>query len=79
MRLQIISIIALISISLSVNAQTQKSSDGNEAASKRSLNYPPSSERFVVSGSMKGYTAKRIIHMSGMGTNYVQERDTPPI
>ena len=46
---------------------------------KRSLNYPPSSERFVVSGSMKGYTVKRIIHMSGMGTNYVQERDTSPI
>ena len=42
-------------------------------------NYTPSSERFVVSGSMKGYTAKRIIHMSGMGTNYAQERDTPPI
>lgn len=46
---------------------------------KHSSNYPPSSERFVVSGSMKGYTAKRIIHMSGMVTNYVQERDTPPI
>ena len=46
---------------------------------KRSSNYLPSSERFAVSGSMKGYTAKRIIHMSGMGTNYVQERDTPPI
>ena len=46
---------------------------------KRSSNYPPSSERFAVSGSMKGYTAKRIIHMSGMGINYAQERDTPPI
>ena len=46
---------------------------------KRSSNYLPSSERFAVSGSMKGYTAKRIIHMSGMVTNYVQERDTPPI
>ena len=46
---------------------------------KRSSNYPPSSERFVVSGSMKGYTAKRIIHMSDMDTNYAQERDTPPI
>ena len=45
---------------------------------KRSSNYLPSSERFAVSGSMKGYTAKRIIHMSGMGTNYAQERDTPP-
>ena len=46
---------------------------------KRSLNYPPSSERFAVSGSMKGYTAKRIIRMSGMDTNYAQEKDTPPI
>ena len=46
---------------------------------KRSLNYPPSSERFVVSGSMKGYTAKRITRMSGMDTNYAQEKDTPPI
>ena len=46
---------------------------------KRSLNYPPSSERFAVSGSMKGYTAKRIILMLGMGINYTQERDTPPI
>ena len=46
---------------------------------KRSSNYLPSSERFVVSGSMKGYTAKRIIHMSGMDTNYAQEKDTPPI
>lgn len=46
---------------------------------KRSLNYPPSSERFAVSGSMKGYTAKRIIRMSGMGINYAQEKDTPPI
>ena len=45
---------------------------------KRSSNYLPSSERFAVLGSMKGYTAKRIIHMSGMGTNYAQERDTPP-
>ena len=46
---------------------------------KRSSNYPPSSERFAVSGSMKGYTAKRIIRMSGMDTNYAQEKDTPPI
>lgn len=46
---------------------------------KRSSNYLPSSERFAVSGSMKGYTAKRIILMSGMGTNYAQERNTPPI
>lgn len=46
---------------------------------KRSLNYPPSSERFAVSGSMKSYTAKRIIRMSGMGINYAQEKDTPPI
>ena len=46
---------------------------------KRSLNYPPSSERFAVSGSMKGYTARKIIHMSDMDTNYAQERNTPPI
>ena len=46
---------------------------------KRSSNFLPSSELFAVSGSMKGYTARKIIHMSGMGTNYVQERDTPPI
>lgn len=46
---------------------------------KRSSNYPPSSERFAVSGSMKGYTARKIIHMSDMDTNYVQERDTPQI
>ena len=46
---------------------------------KRSSNYPPSSERFAVSGSMKGYTARKIIHMSDMDTNYAQERDTPPI
>lgn len=46
---------------------------------KRSSNYPPSSERFAVSGSMKGYTAKRITRMSGMDTNYAQEKDTPPI
>ena len=46
---------------------------------KRSSSYLPSSERFAVSGSMKDYTAKRIIHMSGMGTNYAQERNTPPI
>ena len=46
---------------------------------KRSLNYPPSSERFAVSGSMKGYTARKIIPMLGMDTNYVLERDTPPI
>ena len=46
---------------------------------KRSSNYLPLSERFVVSGSMKGYTAKRIIRMSGMDTNYAQEKDTPPI
>lgn len=46
---------------------------------KRSSNYPPSSERFAVSGSMKGYTAKKIIHMSDMDTNYAQERNTPPI
>lgn len=46
---------------------------------KRSSNYPPSSERFVVSGSMKDFTEKRIILMSGMGINYAQERDTPPI
>ena len=46
---------------------------------KRSSNYLPSSERFVVSGSMKGYTARKIIHMSDMDTNYAQERDTPPI
>ena len=46
---------------------------------KHSSNYPPSSERFVVSGSTKSKTKKRIIHMSDMGTNYAQERDTPPI
>ena len=41
MKLKIISIIALISISLSVNAQTQKSSDGNEAASKTLFELSP--------------------------------------
>ena len=46
---------------------------------KRSLNYPPSSERYAASGSMKDFTARRIILMSGMGINYAQERDTPPI
>ena len=46
---------------------------------KRSSNFLLSSERFAVSGSMKGYTAKRIIRMSGMGINYAQEKDTPPI
>lgn len=46
---------------------------------KRSSNFLLSSERFAVSGSMKGYTAKRIIRMSGMDTNYAQEKDTPPI
>lgn len=46
---------------------------------KRSSNYPPSSERFAVSGSMKGYTARKITRMSGMDTNYAQEKDTPPI
>lgn len=46
---------------------------------KRSLNYPPSSVRYAASGSMKDFTAKRIILMSGMGINYAQERDTPPV
>lgn len=46
---------------------------------KRSSNFLPSSVRYAASGSMKGYTAKRIIRMSGMGINYIQERDTPPI
>ena len=42
-------------------------------------NFPLSNVQFAVSGSMKGYTARRIIPMSDMGTNYVLERDTPPI
>lgn len=42
-------------------------------------NFPLSKERYAASGSMKGYTARRIIPMSDMGTNYVQERDIPPI
>ena len=46
---------------------------------KRSSNFLLSSERFAVSGSMKGYTARKIIHMSDMDTNYAQEKDTPPI
>ena len=41
MRLKIISIIALITISLSVNAQTQKSSERNEAASRMLFELPP--------------------------------------
>ena len=41
MRLKIISIIALITLSLSVNAQNQKSSDGNEEASKTLFELPP--------------------------------------
>ena len=46
---------------------------------KRSSSYPPSSELFAVSDSMKDFTARRIILMSGMGINYAQEKDTPPI
>gem|GEM_PF-4733760 len=42
-------------------------------------NFPLSNVQFAASGSMKGYTARRIIPMSDMVTNYVQERDTPPI
>lgn len=41
MRLKIISIIALITISLSVNAQPQKSSERNEAASRMLFELPP--------------------------------------
>ena len=41
MKLKIISIIALITISLSVNAQTQKSSERNEAASRMLFELPP--------------------------------------
>ena len=41
MRLKIISIIALITVSLSVNAQNQKSSEGNEAASKTLFELSP--------------------------------------
>ena len=41
MRLKIISIIALITVSLSVNAQNQKSSDGNEEASKTLFELSP--------------------------------------
>lgn len=41
MRLKIISIIALITISLSVNAQHQKSSERNEAASRMLFELPP--------------------------------------
>ena len=41
MRLKIISIIALSTLSLSVNAQNQKSSDGNEEASKTLFELPP--------------------------------------
>lgn len=46
---------------------------------KRSSNFLPSSVRYAASGSMKGYTARKIIHMSDMDTNYAQERNTPPI
>ena len=38
-----------------------------------------SSVRYAASGSMKDFTARRIILMSGMGINYAQEKDTPPI
>lgn len=79
MRLKTISIIALISTSLSVNAQSQKSSESNDAASNALFELPLSNVQFAASGSMKGYTARRIIPMSDMVTNYVQERDTPPI
>ena len=41
MRLKTISIIALISTSLSVNAQSQKSSESNEEASKTLFELPP--------------------------------------
>ena len=41
MRLKTISIIALISISLSVNAQSQKSSESNNAASNALFELPP--------------------------------------
>ena len=46
---------------------------------KRSLSFLLSNVQYAVSGSMKGYTARRIIPMSAMDTNYVQERDTPLI
>jgi len=45
----------------------------------RFSNFPLSKERYAASGSMKGYTERRITPMLGMGTNYVLERDTPPI
>ena len=79
MRLKIISIIALITISLSVNAQPQTPTEENEAASKTLFELSLFERAVCCIRFYEGYTAKRIIHMSDMDINYDQERDTPPI